>query len=526
MNLTIYSSEIFTCDPSRPRAEAIAVRDGKIAAVGSNTHVRNACAPAGPVLDLPGRLVTPGFTDAHTHFNRLGQSLGWVNLKGLASIAACREKIRTAVAQTPPGQWLVGLGWNHNQWTDPREPNRSDLDDITPDHPVMMVRACCHSIWVNTRALNLAGITAASPEPPGGKIDREPRTGHPTGLIREARNLIQNHIPAPTLEARKAALVTAQEEALRLGFTGVHTMESVDEWEAAHALEQEGRLKIRLYHLFQSDELDALAPRGIAPGSGSDHLWFGHAKFFADGSMGAKTALMHDPYEDDPLDFGIPFLEPAVLCERVTHACALGWSVAIHAIGDKAVTHALDAIAHARKKFPGNLPDRIEHIQVCRPEDVHRFRELGVVASVQPVFVPTDWPAAERLWGQRCRNGYAWKTILEAGIGTQFGSDCPIEPIDFRLGLHAAVTRQTVGGDPEGGWYPDQRLTLAQGIRGFTVQPALTSGKGSLLGMLTPGKWADMTIFRHNLFDLKPDAWLSTEAEMTVVQGEIVFQQS
>ena len=287
-----------------------------------------------------------------------------------------------------------------------------------------------------------------------------------------------------------------------------------------------GRLTLRLYHLFQGDELDEVARRGIVPGSGSDHLWFGHAKLFADGSMGAKTALMHDPYEDDPSDFGIPFLEPAVLCERVAYACSLGWSVAIHAIGDKAVTHSLEAIAEARKLHPGRLPDRIEHIQVCRPEDVRRIHDLGVVASVQPVFVPTDWPAAQRLWGKRCINGYAWKTILDAGIGIQFGSDCPIEPIDFRFGLHAAVTRQTVDGDPEDGWYPDQRLTLAQGIHGFTVQPALTAGKGSLLGTLSPGKWADMTIFRHNLFDLSPDEWLSTEAEMTIVQGEIVFQQN
>jgi predicted amidohydrolase YtcJ len=525
MNFTIYSSDIFTCDPSQPWAEAIAVRDGKIAAVGTNAHVRNACTPVGPVMELPGRLVTPGFTDSHTHFNSLGQSLGWVSLRGLSSIAQCRQKIRSAVERIPPGEWIVGQGWNHNQWTDQREPDRRDLDDITPDHPVMMVRACCHSIWVNTRALDVAGLTAASPEPPGGKIDREPGTGHPTGLIREARNLIQDHIPAPTVEDRKAALLIAQEEALRLGFTGVHTMESLDEWEAADVLEKEGRLKIRLYHLFQIDELDEVARRGITPGSGSDHLWFGHAKLFADGSMGAKTALMHEPYEDDPSDFGIPFLEPAVLCERVAYACSLGWSVAIHAIGDKAVTHCLDAIAEARKIHPGRLPDRIEHIQVCRPKDVRRFHDLGVVASVQPVFVPTDWPAAQRLWGRRCVNGYAWKTILDAGIGTQFGSDCPIEPIDFRFGLHAAVTRQTVDGDPEGGWYPDQRLTLAQGIHGFTAQPALTSGKGALLGTLSPGKWADMTIFRHNLFDLSPDEWLSTEAEMTIVQGEIVFQQ-
>ncbi len=525
MNFTIYSSDIFTCDSARPRAEALAVRDGRIAAIGTNMDVRKACTPVGPVMELPGRLITPGFTDSHTHFNQLGQSLGWVNLKGLSSIAECREKIRAAVVDTPPGQWIVGLGWNHNQWTDQREPNRNDLDDITPDHPVMMVRVCTHAIWVNTRALNVAGLTPASPEPPGGKIERESGTGHPNGLICEARHLIQDHIPAPTLEARKTALLTAQAEALRLGFTGVHTMESLEEWEAADALEREGRLKIRLYHLFQGDELDAVARRGIIARSGTDHLWFGHAKLFADGSMGAKTALMHDPYEDDPSDFGIPFLEPAVLCERVAHACSLGWSVAIHAIGDKAVTHSLDAIAEARKAFPGVLPDRIEHIQVCRPEDVRRLYEFGVVASVQPVFVPTDWPAADRLWGSRCRNGYAWKTILDTGVSTQFGSDCPIEPIDFRLGLHAAVTRQTTDGEPDGGWYPEQRLTLAQGIHGFTVQPAITSGKGSLLGTLSPGKWADMTVFRHNLFHLTPDEWLSTDAEMTIVQGEIVFQR-
>lgn len=525
MNFTIISSDIFTGDPSHPRAEAIAVRGGKVAAVGNNAHVRNVCNPLGPVMELPGRLVTPGFTDSHTHFNHLGQSLALVSLGGLSSIDECREKISTAVARTPPGEWIVGGGWNHNQWVDKREPNRKDLDDIAPDHPVMMVRACTHSIWVNTRALKVAGLTAASAQPPGGRIDRESGTGHPSGLIREARHLIQDHIPPPTLEMRREALLAAQESALRLGFTGVHTMESLAEWEAADALEREGRLKIRLYHLFQGDELDAVAHRGIEPRSGSDRLWFGHAKFFADGSMGAKTALMHDPYEDDPSDFGIPFLEPAMLCERVAHACSLGWSVAIHAIGDRGVTHALDAIAKARQSFPGGLPDRIEHIQVSRPEDLRRFPQLGVVASVQPIFVATDWPDAERLWGKRCRHGYVWKTMLDSGIATQFGSDSPIEPIDFRFGLHAAVTRQTVAGKPEGGWYPGQRLTLAEGIRGFTVQPAITSGRGAFLGTLSPGKWADMTVFRHNLFDLTPDEWLTAEAEMTIVQGEVVFRQ-
>ena len=525
MDFAIYSSNIFTGDPALPSAEAIAVMDGRIAAIGSNAHVRSVCKPVGPLMELPGRLITPGFTDSHTHFNYFGQSLGWINLKGLDSVAACRDKIRQAAASTPHGQWLIGFGWNHNQWSENREPNRHDLDDITPDHPVMMVRTCEHAIWVNSKALNAAGIFAGTPEPPGGAIDREPDGGHPSGLIREARHLVDDHIPPPTLATRKAALLAAQEQALRFGFTGVHTMEDMPAWEAADALARDDKLKLRLYHLFQANELEALEQRGITPASGTDRLWFGHIKLFSDGSMGAKTALMHAPYEDDPSNYGIPYLAPNVLCEKVARACRHGWSVAIHAIGDRAVSLSIDAIAKARAQHPGHLPDRIEHIQVCRPDDLARIHAQGIVASVQPVFVPTDWSTAERLWGRRCRHGYVWKTMLDTGIATQFGSDCPIEPMDFRLGLHAAATRQTIQGQPGGGWYPEQRLTLAEGIRGFTVQPAVTSGRGERLGTLRPGKWADMTVFRHNLFDLTPDGWLDTEAEMTIVQGEFVYQR-
>jgi predicted amidohydrolase YtcJ len=525
MDLAIFSTRIFTGNPAQPWAEAIKVTDERIAHVGSNAEIKEICGRNTEILELPGKLVTPGLVDAHCHFVSLGRAFQMVNLRDASSLAEVRERIQKAAVSGQPGDWLVGRGWNHHQWSDGREPTRQDLDDITPDNPAMMVRACGHSIWVNTGALEQAAITRDTPDPYGGQIDKDPASGEPTGLLREARDLIEDHIPLPTLDDRKQMALAAQEHALRRGITGVHTCETLTEWEALAALDAEGKLKLRVYHLLPPDDLDEAVSRGITPGSGSQRLWFNHVKLFADGSLGSGTALMHEPYTDDPAECGIACLEREDLEDKMRLAYSHGCDVAIHAIGDLALTNTLESIAAARKQYPGEHRDRIEHVQIYRPQDLALFRDLGVVASVQPVFLGTDWAPANRRWGsERCRNAYAWKSLLEAELRLQFGSDTPVESINPLYGIHAAVTRQDANGQPTDGWFPDQKLSLEDSLKGFTAVAAWNTRRENQLGSITPGKWADLTIFEQDLFNLPPEEWRSIKTAMTVVHGEVVYK--
>ncbi len=527
MDLAIFSTRIFTGNPSQPWAEALKVTDHKISCVGSNDEVKTACGPNTEMLELPGRLVTPGLVDAHCHFFNLGRSFQMINLRNASSFAEVRERIKNAAVSLHPGEWLVGRSWNHHQWDEQREPSKMDLDDILPENPAMMVRACGHSIWVNTAALDRAGVTRHTPNPAGGQIDKDPDSGQPTGILREARDIIEDHIPPLSLETRKQMALAAQEDALRSGLTGVHTCESLTEWEAFSALEAEGKLKIRVYHLLPPDDLEEAANQGITAGFGSGRLWFRHVKLFADGSLGAGTALMHSPYSDDPNECGIACLDRETLEEKIKLAYSHGCDVAIHTIGDLAVTNALESISAAREEFPGDHRDRLEHVQIYRPQDLPLFRALDVVASVQPVFIATDWLPADRRWGpERCRHAYAWKSLLQTGLRVQFGSDAPVESINPLHGMHAAVTRQTLTGEPPGGWHPEQKLSLEDSITGFTSVAAWTTRRENQLGSISAGKWADLTIFSQNLFDLPPNQWPDVETEMTVVHGEVVYNKA
>lgn len=519
--VAIYSARVFTGLSNQPWAEAVGIQAGRIVAVGSNAAV-SAALPGARAIALPGRLITPGLVDAHCHFISYGHSLLTVDLRGLPDLEACRRKIQRAAAGLDRGQWLLGRGWNHHQWSTPREPDKHDLDDIVPDHPVMMVRVCGHSVWVNSCALQIAAISADSPDPPGGRIDRN-SAGEPTGLLREARDLIQAHIPAPSAQQNQQAALAAQADALRSGLTAVHSCETLAEWRTLAALEAQGRLKIRVYHLLPPSDLEAVGQMGLKPGDGSPRLWMGHQKLFADGSLGAGTALLQAPYSDDAANRGLAFLTTPELEHHLTTGYARGFSAAVHAIGDQAGANALDAIARARKHYPGPWRDRIEHLQLYRPQDLDRYRAMHITASVQPFFVATDWPVADRRWGPlRRKYAYGWKTLLDHGIRVQFGSDAPVEPIAPLLGVRAAMLRQDPAGRPEGGWRPDQCLTLFESLAGYFQTAAWTTGREGVLGAIAPGYWADVTIFQTDLCRLPPAEWPATAVEMTIVGGEIV----
>ena len=526
MNLAILSARVFTNNPLQPWAEAIGIRNGRILNVGRNEDVRHGCPAGTRMMKLPGRLIIPGIIDGHCHFVKFGLMLRQIDLRGLSSLGSCRERIRHAVRLSKPGEWIIGRGWDQHRWEEKREPTRHDLDDLTPFNPTVMIRVCGHSLWVNTPALTRSGIDAHTRDPAGGRIERDPGSGEPSGLIREALDLIEDHIPPLDMEDRKRAALAAQDEALRFGITGVHSCETSREWSALAELVKEGALKLRVYHLIASDELeDAVSTqRG---GIDGNRLWSGHVKLFADGSLGSATALLHEPYIGAPTEYGIPCLSPEDLHTQVKAAYRHGYDVAIHAIGDKAVTNALEAVARARKCYPGSgRRDRIEHVQLFRPGDLALFRDLNVTASVQPIFLCTDRGVALEKWGTaRCRSAYAWKSLLNAGIPLQFGSDAPVEPIDPLLGFQWACTRRDAAGEEGEGWFPTEKLTVDECIRAFTLQPAWTSRKEDHLGILAHGRWADLTIFNRDILTLSPEHWASVEVEMTVVDGEIVYHR-
>ena len=525
MDTVILSSRVFTGDPARPWAEAVCFREDRVVAVGTNAEAQRVSGPDARVFELPGRLVTPGMVDAHLHFVSFGLYLQRVDLRDLTSIAACRERVKTAVGKKKPGEWIIGRAWNEHIWTDRRGPNAKDLDDIAPDHPVMLIRCCGHSVWLNAMAMKLAGITEGAVDAPGARIERD-ADGHPIGLCHEYRKIIERIIPPPTLEERKAAALRAQAEALRHGVTGVHTCETQQEWDALAALEAEGRLKVRIHHTLPPEDVEKAHSRGIELGKGTERLWFGQVKLFADGSLGSGTALLHAPYADDPSSTGLEVLSVAQMQERIEMAYRHGGDVAVHAIGDLATTNVLDAIAGARKKFSGPKRDRIEHVQLMHPDDFARFRVMDVVASCQPVHLHTDMLVAEKKWGMdRCRYGYAWKSMLGAGIKIQFGSDAPVEHINPLLSVHAALTRQRPSGEPKGGWFPEERLTLPEILRAFTAVPAWVSRKEHDLGRLAPGRKADLTVFSQDLFQTAPDQVPSVPVEMSVVNGEVLHHK-
>jgi hypothetical protein len=390
----------------------------------------------------------------------------------------------------------------------------------------MLVRVCGHTVWLNSLAMRLARIEKGTPDAPGARIERDAKTGEPTGLLREYRKIIEKQIPPPTLEERKQAALRAQQEALRFGVTGVHSCETLQEWEALAALDAEGKLMVRVHHLLPPDQLEPARSRGIKLGKGSERLWFGQVKLYADGSLGSGTALLHEPYTDNPSERGLATLTSKELQERVELAYEYGGDVGVHAIGDLAVTHVLKAIEAARKKYPGPRRDRIEHVQLVHPDDFAMFRDLGVVASVQPVHLLTDMPVAEKKWGMgRCCYSYAWRSMLQMGIRLQFGSDAPVEPINPLLSVHAAVTRQSLSGVPKDGWFPGERLTLEEVIHAFTQVPAWVSRKERQLGTLSPGKKADLVVFSRDLFQTAPGYLASVNVEMTMVNGEVLYHR-
>ena len=509
-----FNGRVYTQDPAAPWASGLLVERGRV----TRALAAGERPPAGVrALDLGGRLVLPGFVDAHTHVTAYARNLERVALAGAASLEDGLARIRATAARLPSG-WLLGQGWDPHAWGG--FPDRSHLDRAAPGRPVALESRDCHASWLSSTALRQAGIDAATPDPPGGRIVRD-AAGEPTGILLEkARRLAAEAIP-PDEPAAGERLGRALAEALALGITGVHVMDGLAGMRELEAHDRSHGLPLRAVCYIGEKDLEAVLADGRRSGEQLGRVRLGGLKLFADGALGSRTALMSEPYEGTTEDFGIALLGDAELADLTSRAASGGLAVAIHAIGDRAGTRALDALEEALTavgRLP--LPHRVEHAQLVFPADSRRFGLRGIVASVQPCHIPGDWAPADRHWGDRCRYAYPFRALLTGGAELALGSDVPVEGWNPSRNLYAAVARRGWDGRPAGGWHAEEALTLPEAVRAYTIGPAVASGEGGRRGRLAPGMDADFAAVSGDLFELAPEDWLDLRSDLTVVAGE------
>ncbi len=523
----LYNGNIVTLDASQPRVSAIAIRDNRIVACGSETDIL-ALASADTIRqDVGGYTVIPGLTDAHIHWEQTARGLTQVNVFEVPDKSIAVERVAARVAKTPAGEWITGYGWFQDIWQGTAFPSAADLDAVAPNHPVFLIAKSFHAAWVNSYALRLCGITASTPDPEGGQIVHDAQ-GNPTGLLLElaAMDLARSHIPLFTPDQIADQMKTAQDLALSYGLTGLHDFDEPSCLNAMQILRERGELGIRFLKNINKSWLNAAIDSGLRFGLGDDWIRIGALKMFADGALGPHTAAMIDPYIGEPDNYGITTIEKEEMIELMSRASAAGLPSTVHAIGDRAVHDVLDGfeIVRAEEAKRGesraSRRHRIEHVQVIHPNDVHRLAELDIIASMQPLHATSDMLTADRVWGDRSRLAYNPRVQLDQGVTVAFGSDSPVEPFEPLKGIHAAVTRQRPDGSPgENGWYPEARLTVDEALRGFTTGAAYAAGMESRLGKLTPGFLADLVVLDRDLYTVHPFDILNTKIVGTMVDG-------
>ena len=496
-------------------ADTIAIAGGRILAVGPDAEVSALASPSTRRLDAAGATVTPGLCDAHLHLVSWARARQELALEGLTSRREVLERVAQHCAAHPGEEPIIGRGWDEHGWEAP--PTRAALDEVTGGRAVILHRKDFHAVWVSGGALQRAGITAATPEPAGGKIERL-TSGEPSGVFREhAVRLFRDLSPPVSPAADLARCREAADELLRSGVTSVHVFEGDREAEVLSALSREAGPRVRILMHLPASALER--PAGDLPRSGEGDEWFrwGAVKLFADGTLGSLTAAMLEPY-DGTNERGMDLLSPKELAELTARAFGRGLSIAIHAIGDRAVRSCLDAIESAGAA-PG-LPPRIEHAQCVDPHDLPRFAQLGVAASMQPQHCTADAPLVRRWWASRAPSTYPWAALLRSGALLAFGSDAPVEPPNAAWGLHAAVTRAgRGGGDPAPA--PEQKTSLDQALTGYTEGPARLAGLWPRHGRLAAGAVADLVIWNADLHSLAGDQLADARPASTLLSGEI-----
>jgi len=529
--LIVTNAAVYTVDKQQPKAQAVAVIGDRIVAVGSGAEIDLWRGPQTKVIDAGGKLLLPGFNDAHVHFIQGGAQLEQVQLTDARTPEDFAKRIEAQVKKTPKGEWILGGRWDETKWSNQELPTRALVDPVTGDTPIFVERYDGHEALANSLAMKLAGVDAKTPDVPGGVIVRD-AGGNPTGVFKDAAMpLIYKVVPPMTREQRLRAARAAMKHAASVGVTSVQHMnpEFVDV--AAYSeLAEKGELTTRIYAAPMETDWRDQAKVGIRRAWGSSYLRLGAVKGYADGSLGSRTAYMFEPFNDDPGNRGLLSDEmhpPNAMRDRLMQADAAGLQLRVHAIGDRGISMILDIFADIEKEH-GYHDQRfaVEHAQHMAQKDFERFAKLHVIASMQPYHVIDDGRWAEgRLGHERSRYSYAWRSFLDHGVALAFGTDWPVAPLDPMLGLYAAVTRATLDGKNPSGWIPEEKITLPEAIEAYTLGAAFAEFQEREKGSITPGKIADMVVLNDNIFDLKPEAIRNVKVKTTILGGKVVYSE-
>jgi hypothetical protein len=530
-SLVLLNGKIWTVNEAQPRAEAVACLGNRIVAVGSNGEIRKWIGPGTETIDLGGKLVVPGFNDAHVHFFSGGENLAGVQLREAKSEDEFRARIAQFAAKQPAGRWITGGDWDHENWTPARLPTRQSIDAVTAGHPVFVSRLDGHMALANSQALQLAGITRDTPDPPGGTIVRD-AAGEPTGVLKDAAmGPLVRAIPAPSEDQIADAVRAAMRYAAENGVTSVQDMSAAPEiLRVYQKLLARGELTVRISGHQPLATWERLASVGLHADFGGEKLHIGALKGFADGSLGSTTALFFEPYLDAPNTSGLAnsqMIPESKMQGRILDADRAGLQIAVHAIGDKANHIVLGMYEEAKRQNGArDRRFRIEHAQHLRMEDIPRFGKLHVIASMQPYHCIDDGRWAEKRIGpERAKGTYAFRALLDSGAVLAFGSDWDVAPMQPLMGIYAAATRRTLDGKHPDGWVPEQKITVAEAIRAYTMGSAYASFDEKIKGSIEPGKLADMVVVSDDILSIPAVGIEKTRVETTVFDGKVVYHR-
>ena len=527
-DLVLTGGTVWTGVPGAPLGQAIAVRNGRVVEVGTTEAIQRFSGPGTRRVDLGGRMVVPGFIDDHTHFLQGGLQLGSVDLRDASTPAEFTRRIAVFARSLPPGRWITGGDWDHERFPGGVLPRKDWIDAVTRNVPVAVERLDGHMILANSRALKLAGVTKATKDPPGGTIVRDPRTGEPTGILKDnATDLVYKVIPDPSDAEYDDAFRRAQAQALSLGVTMIEDVggHGWRDLQAFRRAENSGELKLRVYSMVPLSDWRMLRDTVARYGHGDARLRWGGLKAFVDGSLGSTTAWFFQPYADAPSTSGLIVTDTGKLREWILQADRAHLQVAAHAIGDRANNWILDTYDWVeRLDGARDRRFRVEHAQHLIPSDIKRFAQLGVLPSMQPYHAIDDgrW-AQKRIGPERILTTYAFRSLLDTGARLMFGSDWTVAPIDPLLGVYAAVTRRTIDGRNPRGWVPEQKISVEEALRAYTVNNAYGAFRERDLGSLARGKRADIVVLSQDLFKADPTRIPEVRVEYTIIDGEIVY---
>jgi len=521
-DLALIDGNVLTMDSSQPSAEAVAVTKDRIVKVGTNEEINRWIGKTTKIINLQGRTVVPGLIDSHIHVGDFGKFLMWVDLKDADSIGEMQRRIRERAQKLPEGRWIIGSGWDQARFVEKRYPNFCDLDEASPDNPVILYHQCGRVCVVNSKALELANVTKETMAPSGGKIEKDAETGEPTGILREnATDLVWKTIPEPSEEEVMEGASLACKKIVEAGVTSIHwIVASSTEVQIIQKLRAENKLPLRVYIIAPANILDQINGLASLLGSGDNTNRNLGVKVFVDGSLAARTAALREPYSDDPATKGQLLYSQEELNALVVKVHKAKFRLVMHAMGDQAIDMTLTAIEKALIEAPRKSHRyRIEHASVLNKKFIQRIKKLGIIVSVQPKVVISEfsvWSAVDRLGPERARWLYPLKTLINEGIRVAGGSDCPMEPLSPLQGIQAAVTRQ---------FFPEEQITVDEALRMYTINAAYASFEEKIKGSIEEGKLADLTVLSGDPRTTPPNKIGNIKVNMTIVGGKVVYQE-